>query len=146
MRARPRPRPSLRPARDHHAEPRAVPYDEIIREGIVGSTFLPSLTQSPRVIPYSPLRWTEYKRMADAIAALAQSSGKPPLSLSLCEWGEVRPPLPSPSRARGGADARVWRGVYVGAAMAVGAAVRAELAGESCSRRDLCAHGADLYV
>lgn len=31
----------------------------------------------------------EYKRMADAIAELAKSSGKPPLLFSLCEWGEV---------------------------------------------------------
>ncbi|OJT03178.1 hypothetical protein TRAPUB_6226 [Trametes pubescens] len=47
----------------------AVPYDDIIREGIVG----------------------KYKRMADAIAALAKSSGKPPLVFSLCEWGEEQP-------------------------------------------------------
>ncbi|EIW55385.1 glycoside hydrolase family 27 protein [Trametes versicolor FP-101664 SS1] len=47
----------------------AVPYDAIIREGIVG----------------------KYKRMADAIADLAKSSGKPPLIFSLCEWGEEQP-------------------------------------------------------
>lgn len=34
--------------------------------------------------------------MADAIADLAKSSGKPPLIFSLCEWGEVRPPSFSP--------------------------------------------------
>ncbi|KAI0367725.1 glycoside hydrolase family 27 protein [Pilatotrama ljubarskyi] len=47
----------------------AVPYDDIIREGIVG----------------------KYKRMADAIANLAKTSGKPPLIFSLCEWGEEQP-------------------------------------------------------
>ena len=31
----------------------------------------------------------EYQRIADAIAQLAKDSGKPPLILSLCEWGEV---------------------------------------------------------
>ena len=29
--------------------------------------------------------------MANAIAAQAKASGKPPLLLSLCEWGNVRP-------------------------------------------------------
>ncbi|KAI8969765.1 glycoside hydrolase family 27 protein [Trametes punicea] len=47
----------------------AVPYDDIIREGIVG----------------------KYKRMADAIADLAKTSRKPPLIFSLCEWGEEQP-------------------------------------------------------
>ncbi|KAI9066864.1 glycoside hydrolase family 27 protein [Trametes sanguinea] len=47
----------------------AVPYDDIIREGIVG----------------------KYQRMANAIADLAKSSGKPPLIFSLCEWGEEQP-------------------------------------------------------
>ncbi|KAI0822885.1 glycoside hydrolase family 27 protein [Trametes gibbosa] len=47
----------------------AIPYDEIIREGIVG----------------------KYKRMADAIAELSKTSGKPPLIFSLCEWGEEQP-------------------------------------------------------
>ena len=32
----------------------------------------------------------EYRRIADAIAQLSQDTGKPPLILSLCEWGEVR--------------------------------------------------------
>ena len=31
----------------------------------------------------------EFKRMADAIADLAKSSGKPPLIYNLCEWGWV---------------------------------------------------------
>ncbi|KAI0642496.1 glycoside hydrolase family 27 protein [Trametes meyenii] len=47
----------------------AIPYDGIIREGIVG----------------------KYKRMADAIAQLSKASGKPPLIFSLCEWGEEQP-------------------------------------------------------
>ncbi|KAI0760035.1 glycoside hydrolase family 27 protein [Fomes fomentarius] len=47
----------------------AIPYDDIIREGVVG----------------------KYQRMADAIAQLSDDSGKPPLILSLCEWGEEQP-------------------------------------------------------
>ncbi|KAI0716313.1 glycoside hydrolase family 27 protein [Earliella scabrosa] len=47
----------------------AIPYDDIIREGIVG----------------------KYRRIADAIAQLSQDTGKPPLILSLCEWGEEQP-------------------------------------------------------
>jgi alpha-galactosidase len=43
----------------------AIPYDDIIREGIVG----------------------KYQRMADAMATLAKTSGKPPFVFSLCEWG-----------------------------------------------------------
>ncbi|KAL0571651.1 hypothetical protein V5O48_010309 [Marasmius crinis-equi] len=43
----------------------AIPYDSIIRQGIVG----------------------KYQRMADAITKLAQETGKPPILYSLCEWG-----------------------------------------------------------
>ncbi|KAL4254590.1 Alpha-galactosidase [Abortiporus biennis] len=43
----------------------AIPYDDIIREGIVG----------------------KYERMSDAITQLAKTSGKPPIIFSLCEWG-----------------------------------------------------------
>ncbi|KAI0070323.1 glycoside hydrolase [Panus rudis PR-1116 ss-1] len=43
----------------------AIPYDDIIREGIVG----------------------KYKRMSDAIAELAKKTKKPPMIFSLCEWG-----------------------------------------------------------
>ncbi|KAF7360120.1 Alpha-galactosidase [Mycena venus] len=43
----------------------AIPYDDIIREGIVG----------------------KYQRMADALETLAKTSGKPPFVFSLCEWG-----------------------------------------------------------
>ncbi|KAJ7198386.1 glycoside hydrolase family 27 protein [Mycena pura] len=47
----------------------AVPFDEITRENIIG----------------------RYTRMANAIAAQAKASGKPPLLLSLCEWGNEQP-------------------------------------------------------
>ncbi|KAJ6512538.1 glycoside hydrolase family 27 protein [Mycena sanguinolenta] len=47
----------------------AVPFDEITRENIIG----------------------RYTRMANAIAAQAKASGKPPLVLSLCEWGKQEP-------------------------------------------------------
>jgi len=47
----------------------AVPFDEVIKEGMVG----------------------KYTRMANAIADLAQSSGKPPIFLSLCQWGREQP-------------------------------------------------------
>ncbi|KAF8330632.1 glycoside hydrolase [Amanita rubescens] len=43
----------------------AIPYDDIIHEGIVG----------------------KYQRMADALAELSNTTGKPPLVFSLCEWG-----------------------------------------------------------
>ncbi|KIJ12234.1 alpha-galactosidase [Paxillus involutus ATCC 200175] len=43
----------------------AVPFDNITRENIMG----------------------RYERMANAIADLSQSSGKPPLILSMCQWG-----------------------------------------------------------
>ncbi|KAJ3570855.1 hypothetical protein NP233_g4130 [Leucocoprinus birnbaumii] len=47
----------------------AVPFDEIIKEGMVG----------------------KYQRMADAIARLANSTGKPPMFFSLCQWGREQP-------------------------------------------------------
>ncbi|KAK2464522.1 hypothetical protein APHAL10511_003501 [Amanita phalloides] len=43
----------------------AIPYDDIIRQGIVG----------------------KYQRMADALAELSSTAGKPPFVFSLCEWG-----------------------------------------------------------
>ncbi|KAF8584417.1 glycoside hydrolase family 27 protein [Ramaria rubella] len=43
----------------------AIPYDDIIRQGIVG----------------------KYQRMADAIAAVQKSKGGQPMIFSLCEWG-----------------------------------------------------------
>ncbi|KAJ7918506.1 glycoside hydrolase, partial [Mycena leptocephala] len=45
-----------------------IPYDDIIREGIVG----------------------KYQRMADALKTLSTTSKKPPFVFSLCEWGWVR--------------------------------------------------------
>ncbi|KAF5375716.1 hypothetical protein D9615_009345 [Tricholomella constricta] len=47
----------------------AVPFDEVIKEGMVG----------------------KYSRMANAIADLAKSSGKPPFLFSLCQWGREQP-------------------------------------------------------
>ncbi|KAI5835585.1 glycoside hydrolase family 27 protein [Schizophyllum commune Tattone D] len=47
----------------------AVPFDDIIREGMVG----------------------KFTRMADAIAAQAKSSGKDPILFSLCQWGREQP-------------------------------------------------------
>ncbi|KAF8330631.1 glycoside hydrolase [Amanita rubescens] len=47
----------------------AIPYDDIIREGIVG----------------------KYRRMADALAELSSTTGKPPFVFSLCEWGWNQP-------------------------------------------------------
>ncbi|KAJ7794855.1 glycoside hydrolase family 27 protein [Mycena olivaceomarginata] len=47
----------------------AVPFDELARENIIG----------------------RYTRMANAIAAQAKASGRPPLVFSLCEWGKQQP-------------------------------------------------------
>ncbi|KAF8634224.1 hypothetical protein AX15_000991 [Amanita polypyramis BW_CC] len=47
----------------------AAPFDEIIKEGMVG----------------------KFKRMADAIADLSITSGKSPLFYSLCQWGREEP-------------------------------------------------------
>ncbi|KAI6146844.1 glycoside hydrolase family 27 protein, partial [Pisolithus tinctorius] len=49
----------------------AVPFDNITRENIMGHPVL------------------GYVRMANAISDLSQSTGKPPLILSLCEWGRL---------------------------------------------------------
>ncbi|KAF7344845.1 Alpha-galactosidase [Mycena venus] len=43
-----------------------IPDDDVIRQGMVG----------------------KYQRMADALANLSQTSGKPPFIFSLCEWGQ----------------------------------------------------------
>ncbi|KAF4564487.1 hypothetical protein EYR36_002423 [Pleurotus pulmonarius] len=45
----------------------AVPFDEIVREGIVG----------------------KYDRMAQAIRDLSEETGMPPFIFSLCQWGKV---------------------------------------------------------
>jgi hypothetical protein len=34
------------------------------------------------------LSTSEYQRMADALATLSKTSGKPPFVFSLCEWGQ----------------------------------------------------------
>lgn len=47
----------------------AVPFDHIIKEGMVG----------------------KFKRMADAIDRLSHRTGKPPLLYSLCQWGREQP-------------------------------------------------------
>jgi alpha-galactosidase len=47
----------------------AVPYDHVIREGMVG----------------------KFQRMADAIAKLAAETGESPLLYSLCQWGREEP-------------------------------------------------------
>ncbi|KAI0739215.1 glycoside hydrolase family 27 protein, partial [Daedaleopsis nitida] len=47
----------------------AIPYDNIIRQGVVG----------------------KYQRIADAIAQVSKDTGKPPMFLSLCQWGEEQP-------------------------------------------------------
>jgi len=47
----------------------AVPYDEIIKEGMIG----------------------KYTRMANAIQKLSKSSGKSPILFSLCQWGRQEP-------------------------------------------------------
>ncbi|KNZ74985.1 putative alpha-galactosidase B [Termitomyces sp. J132] len=46
-----------------------VPYDSIVKEGLIG----------------------KYTRMAKAIDDLSNSSGKPPILFSLCEWGRAQP-------------------------------------------------------
>ncbi|KAF8961765.1 glycoside hydrolase family 27 protein [Flammula alnicola] len=46
-----------------------VPYDEVIKEGMIG----------------------KYTRMSNAIKKLSQTSGKPPVLFSLCQWGRLQP-------------------------------------------------------
>ncbi|KAH9950215.1 glycoside hydrolase family 27 protein [Amylocystis lapponica] len=47
----------------------AVPFDTVLKQGIIG----------------------KFERMSTAITKLAESTGKPPLIFSLCEWGNVQP-------------------------------------------------------
>jgi len=47
----------------------AVPFDEIIKQGMVG----------------------KYQRMADAIGRLSKRTKKPPIILSVCQWGREQP-------------------------------------------------------
>ena len=60
-----------------------VPYDDIIREGMVGSKLFCSLTGRRNVDGL-----LEYQRMADALAQVGQSTGTQ-FVYSLCEWGWV---------------------------------------------------------
>ena len=62
-----------------------VPYDDIIREGIVGSKC--NLYDDMWISDAKSL--IEYQRMADALAELSSTTGKPPFVFSLCEWGWV---------------------------------------------------------
>lgn len=66
----------------------AVPFDDITRQGMIGSEYH-SLNTMQLSVALSYLPPSEYKRVADAIAALSKSSGKPPMLLSLCQWGRV---------------------------------------------------------
>ena len=66
----------------------------------------------------------EYQRIANAIAQLAEDTRRPPLILSLCEWGQVSSVL-----------LLLLHYVHLrhsGATLAMGPAVRTELAGK-CS-------------
>ncbi|KAF5389448.1 hypothetical protein D9757_004286 [Collybiopsis confluens] len=65
----------------------AVPFDEIIQVGMIGSKSTPRI--SPLCIP--PTLRAEYTRMSNAISDLAASTGKPPILFSLCQWGREQP-------------------------------------------------------
>lgn len=62
-----------------------VPFDNITRENIMGSMYIPR-----ELLARSLLAGAGYERMANTIADLSQLSGKPPLILSMCQWGRVR--------------------------------------------------------
>ncbi|KAF8153249.1 glycoside hydrolase family 27 protein [Crassisporium funariophilum] len=47
----------------------AVPYDDIIKEGMIG----------------------KFTRMSNAIKKLSRDSGRPPILFSLCQWGRLQP-------------------------------------------------------
>lgn len=61
----------------------SVPFDGVIKEGMVGSKCEFYCPNSPK------LTALEFALMADAIADLSKKSGKPPLFYSLCQWGRV---------------------------------------------------------
>lgn len=63
-----------------------VPYDDILKQNTFGSKF--GLKRPDFELMFD-LNLSEYQRMSDAIASVAQSTGKPPLIFSLCEWGWV---------------------------------------------------------
>lgn len=60
-----------------------VPYDDITRQGIVGSKFFCSSTGS-----HNDDSLLEYQRMGDALAQVEKSTGTQ-IVFSLCEWGSV---------------------------------------------------------
>ena len=60
-----------------------VPYDDIIRQGIVGSELF---ARQPEAI--MTMVYLEYQRMADALAQVGQRTGTQ-FVYSLCEWGWV---------------------------------------------------------
>jgi alpha-galactosidase len=60
-----------------------VPYDDIIRQGMVGSKLFCSSTGS-----CNEDGLLEYQRMADALVQVRQSTGTQ-FVFSLCEWGMV---------------------------------------------------------
>lgn len=64
----------------------AVPFDNITKQNIMGREFTPSL--SSKYVEANGFH-PGYERMANAIKDLAETSGKPPLFLSLCQWGRV---------------------------------------------------------
>lgn len=59
-----------------------VPYDDIIRQGTVGSKFFVSTGS------HNDDGLLEYQRMADALVQVKQSTGTQ-FVYSLCEWGMV---------------------------------------------------------
>lgn len=61
-----------------------MPFDEVIREGMVGSAYWSTMHS------FSDLTaMAEFRRIGDAVAEVARTSGKPPMLLSLCQWGRV---------------------------------------------------------
>lgn len=63
-----------------------MPFDEVIREGMVGSAYWSTMHS------FSDLTGSamaEFRRIGDAVAEVARTSGKPPMLLSLCQWGRV---------------------------------------------------------
>jgi alpha-galactosidase len=61
-----------------------VPYDDIIRQGIVGSKKKSASIYMRRIDDCL----LEYQRMADALAQVSKSTGTQ-FVYSLCEWGWV---------------------------------------------------------
>ena len=61
----------------------AVPYDDIIRQGMVGSKLFTRQQEA-----HNDDGLLEYQRMADALAHVKQSTGTQ-FVFSLCQWGLV---------------------------------------------------------